>query len=163
MKGDAHERAEQLILASRVEGISEIDRQWLDSHLETCSRCADQASSLERVVASLRLVPISLEPSLVEATRRRVHLRARELRERDTQRRALWLSCALSWLMGAITAPLFWQGLKWVGQHTNLPDAAWLMVFAVWWVVPAVTVAAVLTWQRSRALEENGYATTKQR
>ncbi|MBI1983153.1 MAG: hypothetical protein HYS61_03030 [Acidobacteria bacterium] len=157
MSEDVHQRAERLLAASKVEGITEADREWLDAHLEGCAPCARLAASVEHVVASLRSVSLPLDPAVVEATRRRVHARALELREHDARMRALWMSCALSWMLGAVSAPLLWRGLEWVGQRMALPESVQVVAFIFWWIVPAVVVAAVLTWRRSRALAQNGY------
>ena len=157
MSEDVHKRAERLIATSNVEGISAPDREWLDEHLESCGRCAARFAALEQVVASLHSVSLPLDPAVVEATRRRVHARALELREHDARMRALWMSCALSWMLGAVSAPLLWRGLEWIGQRLALPQPVQVVAFVFWWIVPAVAVAAVLTWRRSRALTENGY------
>ena len=157
MSEDVHQRAERLISASKVEGISAADREWLDTHLQSCGRCAQRAAALEQVVATLRSVSIPPRPTVVESTRRRVHARALELREHHSRMRALWMSCALSWMLGAVSAPLLWRGLEWVGQRMALPQPVQMVAFVFWWIVPAVLVAAALTWRRSRALAENGY------
>ena len=156
MSEDVHQRAERLISTSRVEGISSADRDWLSSHLEGCVRCSEHAAALERVVATLRSVSISPDARLVEATRRRVQARAHEMREHDARMRALWMSCALSWMLGAVSAPLLWRGLEWIGQRLALPQPVQVVAFAFWWIIPAVVVAAALTWRRSRAPVENG-------
>lgn len=156
MSEDVHRRAEHLIAASRVEGISAADQDWLAAHLEGCARCSERAAALEHVVVTLRSVSLPPDPAVVEATRRRVQARAHELRENDARMRALWMSCALSWMLGAVSAPLLWRGLEWIGQRLALPEPVQLVAFVFWWIVPAVVVAAVLTWRRSRALAENG-------
>jgi anti-sigma factor RsiW len=160
MKEDIHQKAESLIAAAGVEGLSPAQRAWLESHLAECAPCAGRAASLERVVASLRAVPISLDPAVVEATRRRLRLRARELREQQSRMRGLWMACALSWMLGALSAPLLWWGLEWLGERVALPQPVWVMAFLMWWVVPAALIGAVLAWRRTRAATENGHAAT---
>lgn len=157
MKDQAHERARKLLEASRVEGITPDDQAWLNSHLESCAGCESYAESLEHTLATLRLFQMPINPAIVDKTRRRLHLRARELHEHEARMRALWLACAVSWVVGVGSAPLVWWGLEWIGQHIALPRPVWFLAFALWWIAPAVVVAAVLTWRRSRAATENGY------
>jgi anti-sigma factor RsiW len=159
MSEDLHQRARQLVAAARVEGISDAEQAWLEAHVQECAPCSEYASSLERTIGGVRSLAAPPDPALVEATRQRVHLRARELREHEARTRALWLSCGLSWILGAFSAPLVWQGLEWIGQHIALPDLVWQTAFVLWWFVPAAVVGAVFVWHRAHALGENGYAT----
>jgi len=158
MSEDMHGRAAHLMDAALVEGITGIERTWLDEHLERCVGCRARAELTERSVQFVRSVAVQVNPSLVSATQVRLRLRARELQEHQARMRALWVSCALSWLLGAVSAPLLWQGLAWLGQRFALPQPAWLAVFLLAWTVPAVVVGAALAWQRRRAASENGYA-----
>jgi len=156
MSDDFHKSAERLLAALKVEGISPTERGWLDGHLESCARCAEHAAALGRAVASLRSVAIPLEPALVQTTQFRVRRRARELREQESRMHGLWFSCALSWALGVLSAPLLWWGFQWVGRHMALPDVAWQTAFALWWAMPAAATAAVLAGLRARAAKENG-------
>jgi anti-sigma factor RsiW len=146
MKEDDHERAQKLIAAGHIEGLAAIRQQtdWLESHLEACPECAARAQATERALHSLRVAAVPINPSLVTSTQQRVRLRARELREHQARMRALWLSCALSWLLGVLTAPLVWRGFQWAGQHLALSKVVWVAAFALWWVTPAAVVGAVL-------------------
>jgi len=157
MSEDVHQQAERLIAVARVEGISSAEREWLEGHLESCARCDEHATALERAVGALRTVSIPLDPALVRATQFRVRLRAQELREEKSRMRGLWISCALSWVLGALSAPLLWWGFQWVGRHMVLPDLAWQTAFVLWWVMPAAAVAAVLAGLRERASSENRF------
>ncbi len=163
MSEGVHQRAERLISTSKVEGFSAADRDWLGAHLEGCTRCSERAAALEQVVTTLRSVSIPPRSEVVEATRRRVQAHAHELREHDARMRALWMSCALSWMLGAVSAPLLWHGLEWIGQRLALPQPVQVAAFVFWWIVPAVVVAAVLTWRRSGTLAENGTRTSTPR
>jgi len=158
MSEDIHARAARLMDAELVEGIPATERAWLDEHLERCAGCRAHAERTERTVQSLRSLVVQINPALVSATQVRLRLRARELHEHQARMRALWVSCALSWVMGAVSAPLLWRGLAWLGQRFALPQPARLAVFLLAWTVPAVVVGAVLAWQRWRAASENGYA-----
>lgn len=163
MSEAVHQRAERLLAASKVEGISPAEREWLDGHLESCTPCGERAVALERAVASLRSVSIALDPALVKATQFRVRLRAHELREQESRMRGLWISCALSWVLGALSAPLLWWGFQWVGRHIALPDLAWQTAFVLWWVMPAAAAVAVLAGLRARASRENGFLESARR
>jgi hypothetical protein len=100
-----------------------------------------------------------MAPGLLEATRRRVAVRAHELREHEARMRALWVSCALSWVLGAISAPLLWWGLEWLGARIAFPKPIWYSLFVLSWIVPAALTAAGLVWRQVRARGQNGYAT----
>jgi anti-sigma factor RsiW len=157
MKEDDHERAKKLIDTGHVEGLEANDRAWLDEHLEACPGCAARAQVTERALKSLRLAVAPVSPSLVSSTQQRVRLRARELREQRARMRALWLSCALSWMLGVLTAPLLWWALEGLARRTDLPKAIWLAAFPLLWTVPAAAVSAVLVWWRARTPSENGF------
>ena len=77
MSEDIHKKAETLLLTSRVEGISDAEREWLSSHLEACGSCHARAEAQERMLAALRSFPAAPAPAVVEATRRRVRAPAR--------------------------------------------------------------------------------------
>jgi predicted anti-sigma-YlaC factor YlaD len=157
MKEDAHERAGRLIDTERVEGLASADREWLGKHLEECDRCRARLQATERAVRTLRSVTVHINPTLVSTAQLRVRLRARELREHESRMRALWVCCVLSWILGAVTAPLLWQGFAWVGHRLALPDAIWITSFVLWWLVPAALVGAVFGWYRGHRASENGY------
>jgi anti-sigma factor RsiW len=150
MSEDLHRKAEDLIAAARVEGISPSDRDWLDTHLEECPRCARRAESVEKTLAALGSNLFLPGPALVEATRGRVRARAMELREQQSRRRGLWTACVLSWLLGAISAPPLWFAFKWLGERFSLPEPLWVVALAVYWIVPAAAGAAALAWRGSR-------------
>jgi len=157
MKGESHERTQKLLVAARVEGLSAADQAWLDSHLTACAGCMAQAESLERAVAALHSFQAPVNPAIVDETRRRLHLRAQELHEHEARMRALWVTCALSWILGALSAPALWWGFEWIGQRIDAPKAVWITAFVLWWVTPAAVVGAVVACHRSRGLRGNGH------
>jgi len=157
MTEDLHARAGHLIDAVQVEGISAADREWLDNHLEGCARCGARARATERALQSLRSAAFHIDPAVVRATQLRVRLRAQQLREQQSRMRALWVSCALSWVLGVVSAPLLWRGFEWLGRSVALPDSVWQIAFFLWWPVPAVVAGGVLAWWRVRASTEDGY------
>jgi len=157
MSHNVHARAEQLMDAWRVEGISAAEREWLDGHLEECARCRARAQANEGALQRLRSLSIRESPGLVEATQARVHLRARELNENQVRLRALWISCGLSWILGVASAPLVWRAFEWAGHHAALPNVIWEAGFVLWWLWPAGAVAALLAWKRQRAGSVDDY------
>lgn len=154
---DDHQRAQKLIDAGYVEGLAASERSWLDAHLEACSGCAARAQATERALQSLRLVAPRVHPALAAQARLRVRLRAAELREYRSRLRALWVCCALSWMLGAVTAPFLWQAVRWIAERFDLPMALSVTLFVLGWSLPAAAGAAVLVWWRSQAPAENDF------
>lgn len=144
MSEDVHAHAQQLVAQERVEGLVASDREWLGRHLETCAQCASYAASIDRALRSLRSVSARLDPSLASRTQFRVRLRTQEIREQQPRLWALWISCGFSWILGVVSAPFVWRAFAWLGREAQLPPFAWELGFALWWVLPAVAVAAVL-------------------
>lgn len=151
MNPDVHERACRLIDAWHVEGISAAEHAWLDVHLAECSACRARVRANERALQALRSNTVIINPALVSTTQARVRLRARELRENQARLRALWISCGLSWLLGALTAPLLWQAITWLGRRFEISPAIWVVVFAMCWAAPATLVGALIAWRHSQA------------
>lgn len=158
MSEDLHQRAARLVAAEHIEGLSAGDRAWLDEHLEGCKDCAARSRATEDALRALRAVSVPVRPALVSATQLRVRLRARELHEQLARMRAVWVACACSWFLGAVTGPLLWRAFAWVGHTLALPDIVWKISFALWWITPAAAAGGVLAWWRSRAERENDYA-----
>jgi hypothetical protein len=159
MNPEIHERARRLIDAWQIEGISASDREWLDAHLAECSSCQSRVEANERALQALRTISFSVNPSLVSTTQARVRLRARELRENQVRMRALWISCALSWVLGVASAPFVWRAFQWIGIHAALPSLIWKTGFALWWLLPAGAVAILVAWNQRRTANQEGYTT----
>ena len=151
MNPDVHERACRLIDAGQVEGISAAEQEWLDAHLAECPACGARERANERALQALRSNTVIVDPALVSTTQARVRWRSRELRENQARLRALWISCGLSWLLGAVTAPLLWEAMAWLGRQFELSPAIWMTGFALFWVAPATLVGALVAWRHSRA------------
>ena len=159
MNPEVHKRACRLLDASLVEGISASDRAWLEAHLADCPACRARSQANMRALQILRSNSVMIDPALVSVTRARVHWRARELREDQARWRALWISCGLSWLLGAVTAPLLWEAMAWLGRHFELSPAIWITGFAMFWMAPATMVGALVAWRQShRSGAGNGRA-----
>jgi predicted anti-sigma-YlaC factor YlaD len=159
MNPEVHVRAQRLIDAWQVEGIPAHERDWLDAHLAECAECQARVRANERALQLLRSNAVQVDPALVAATQARVRARARRLRENQVRMRALWISCALSWILGVASAPLVWRTFQWVGLHAALPNLVWETAFALWWLLPAGAAAALLACQRRHAANQDGYTT----
>jgi hypothetical protein len=154
MNPETDERARRLIDAWQVEGISASERGWLDAHLAECSSCQSRVEANERALQALRTISFSVNPALVSTTQARVRLRALELRENQVRMRALWISCALSWVLGVASAPLVWRAFQWIGIHAALPSLIWKTGFALWWLLPAGAVAVLVAWNQRRTANQ---------
>jgi hypothetical protein len=148
---ELHDRAKGLVAAARVEGISAADREWLDTHLQNCTACQEFASATEQAIRSLHLVSVRVDPQLVARTRRAVQLRARDLRGPQSQLIPLWMSCALSWVLGGLTFPLVWQGIEWIRRYVDLPSPVGFLLLIVWWALPTLAVAVYLSARGTQA------------
>jgi len=154
MSESVHDRALQLIAQARVEGIAEAHSTWLRAHLDQCEFCTEHAHQTDRALRSLRTAVIALPDGLASRTQFRVRLRAQELREREPKRRALWFTCAVSWIFGVATAPYVWSLFQWFGQRTGVPKMVWEVGFGLWWTIPAFFAVAVLLMENSRRGEQ---------
>jgi len=153
MSEDIHERALQLIDKMQVEGLTAEERDELEAHLESCVHCQQRARETELALRALRSALPRFDVRLVLKTQMRARVRAREIVENAARMRALWISCALSWVLGVVSAPLMWRGFEWIGHRWAISRAVWVTGFALAWVAPAVVTAAVIAWQQaSRAM-----------
>jgi hypothetical protein len=150
MRDDIHERALELIDKRQVEGLTAEEHNELEAHLESCVQCRKQALATERALRALRSAAPRFDVTLVLTTQMRARIRARELIENAARMRALWISCAFSWVIGVVSAPLLWRGFEWMGQRLAMPKAVWITGFALSWVAPAVVAAAVIAWRQAR-------------
>jgi len=154
MSENVHDRALKLIAQARVEGITETNTAWLRSHVEECDSCAEHARRTDRALRQLRTATIPFPEGLASRTQFRVRLRAMELRQREPQRRMLWLTCAASWVFGVVSAPYVWSLLQWFGQRTGAPKLMLEIGFGLWWAIPALFAAIVLILENTRQSEE---------
>jgi anti-sigma factor RsiW len=145
MSEDLHTRAERLMIDSRMGPMSESELSWLDSHLGECERCAALARATERTVRSLRAIPVSLPPDLLRITQARVHQRSLELGRRQHAAILAWLGVAVSFAWVGLSGLYVWRGLKWAAGEFGIPSPIWQMAFGLWWFIPAIIVAAVLS------------------
>ncbi len=159
MRDDIHKQAERLLLKAAVEELTAAEASWLGGHLSECANCAQVSGRLEEVVRSVRSRSVAADPSLIESTRQKVRERACRLAPRRASAGMLWISCALTWIWMALSAPYIWRGCAWVGRRLGAPDWAWAMSFGLWWLLPALAAAAALALHTSsRAESDEGYA-----
>jgi hypothetical protein len=156
MNQEAHARAQQLMAAARVEGISASEQAWLEQHLEACAACAQDAARTARALETLRWVAVSADPALVRATQQRVRQRAYELAERRARLLPLAASCGLAALLGLAAVTSLWRGFAWLGELWGLPSLAWQAGFLSAWFLPTAVTAAVLFWLRPPAFNGSG-------
>jgi hypothetical protein len=154
MSENLHTRALQLVAKGRVEGLADTERDWLGTHLRECEFCNEHARQTDHALRSLRTAAIPLPADLARRTQFRVRLRAMELREREPQRRMLWLACAVSWIFGIASAPYVWRLFEWFGQRTGAPKLVWEIGFGLWWTIPALFAVIVLLLESVRQREE---------
>jgi hypothetical protein len=153
-EAQAHARAEALIAKDRVEGISASEQEWLGSHLRDCEHCAGAANATARALRSLRAMSIAMPRDLARRTQFRVQLRALELRAIEPRWRLVWLASAISWVLGAATAPYVWHALEWIGTRAGVPKLVWQMGFGVWWALPAIVAGVILLIENAGRAED---------
>lgn len=141
-----HQRAERLVLESRVDAgaVSATDQRWLEAHLEGCERCSARAQSMTSAIEQLRGISVAVDPELVARTRLLVKFRTRELERGHSWLLPVWILCALSWVIGILTAPFVWRGFEWMGHRAGLPTLVWASGFILWWAVPVLVVVLLL-------------------
>jgi hypothetical protein len=143
-RDDTHARAQELIAWELIEGLASSDQRWLQEHLRECELCSAAAAATGRALGSLKTVAIAVPQGLARRTQFRVRLRAQQITQQEPQRRLLWLSCAVSWAFGAVSAPYVWRGLRWIGQRMALPRVVPELGFGLWWALPAIVAAAII-------------------
>jgi hypothetical protein len=144
VKRDVHARVRALIAKERIEGLLPPERDWMERHLRDCADCSAYADATSRALRSLRSLRIEMPRDLARRTQFRVRLRAQELRAVEPRWRLIWLASAVSWVLGAATAPYVWRALEWIGMRAGLPKIVWQMGFGIWWALPAVVAGVIL-------------------
>ena len=149
MREENHERALQLIDKMHLEGLTTAEREELQAHLESCARCQEQERQTELALRAFRAAAPRFDGSLVIRTQMQVRVRALEITENAARLRALWISCALSWVLGVVSAPLMWRGFEWIGHRLALSRVVWITGFALAWIAPAGVAAAIIVWRQA--------------
>ena len=151
MNRNPHERAQELILID-AGAASAPDQRWLQEHLAGCAQCSALLERTHAVRSALHSLPLTADPAMVEATRRRALRYALELGERESRRWLLTLSTVVAAGFAWLTVPLLWQASSWLGGMTSAPQATTLAVYLTAAVVPAVLAAAAAMGLRGAAL-----------
>ena len=149
MKPDNHERAQQLLITARVEGITDSDDKWVTAHLSQCSDCSRQADALGSFIHALREAPVLATPDLVRRTSRAVQRRAAELQAERATAAPVWIAAVVSAVLVLLTAPYVWSAFGWIGRLAQVPDFIWQAGFLMWWFMPASVVGAVAVWRNT--------------
>jgi hypothetical protein len=148
---DLHNRAQEFLAKSLVEGLGAADQAWLDGHLRECADCSREAVRTRELLRAFRNAPVSVPRDLAARTQFRVRLRAQETAQTSGGGALLWVITAASWLLGVLSAPLVWRVFLWAGSELNLPKLVLEMGFVLWWTVPALVAVAVVLHQRGVA------------
>lgn len=154
MTQDVHERARQLIAWS--DAASKSEQAWLQAHLRDCDQCREYAQATERLVHSLRAVPIAANRSLVRATQARVRQRAQELKRRRERLWLVWMSCVLVGLTAAITTPLLWNAFAWLGGWAGVSRPVWQFGFVMFWIAPTIAASILFLAYGTHLADHNG-------
>lgn len=157
MNRNEHEKAREMIALSGGQTPSGDQQSWLRDHLRECASCTDFADAVGRTVSALRSEPQAADFALVETTRKRVRLRAVELRQRQERIWLCCLACVFVGLSTAITTPLFWAVCEWIGQRAGVANWVWQSGFGFFWIVPALVVSALLMAHGTHSTNDEKY------
>jgi predicted anti-sigma-YlaC factor YlaD len=143
MSDSVHDQARALL--AQIVSDKKTNRQpWLQTHLNNCADCRAYAAAIDRTILALRSQPFAADAALVRSTVMRVQARALELRRLRERNVLVCFSCLIVGVSAAITTPLLWRGLEWVGTSAGVSNWVWQAIFAFLWIVPALGVSAVL-------------------
>ena len=144
MNANEHERARELIFRQDVEGVSQDEGRWLESHLAACQECASFALAMRDAEQALRSFPVMASSSLVEATKARVHARAEQLRERDARRFLIAISFAMGVVVSTLSAYAWWKVGGWMVERFSLPSVIVGPGLVLFWLLPAIFLGVML-------------------
>jgi hypothetical protein len=144
MNGHEHERAVDLISRSEVEGITESDARWLESHLAACEDCASYGLALSSAERAMRSFTVMASASLVESTRVRVNVRAQQLGEQQARMALIGVSFCLGVVTSTLTAWVWWKFGGWVAQWLGLPPSIVEPGVFLFWLLPAIVIAVLM-------------------
>jgi Putative zinc-finger len=137
-----HERARWLILEGNASGP---DAEWLESHISGCPGCRLYAEGTQRAVTALRRVSEIPSPTLVRATQRSVREVARNLADRESNRRMIILSSLFAAAWGVAFQPLLWRLSAWLADYLSVPAPMWQTAFVTVWLVPGMIALLLIT------------------
>jgi hypothetical protein len=155
MTRDPHQQARALI-ACGSQGLTDAQQTWLGTHLDGCAFCRDYSQAAERIVRSLRSVPVAADLALVRTTQMRVRLHAHHLRQRQERLWLVWMSCILVGLSAAISTPFLWRTCQWLGEWARVSNPVWQVGFIVFWISPALAAGVIFLARGIHLTDTNG-------
>jgi hypothetical protein len=144
MNGHEHERAVDLISRREVEGVTEADSRWLESHLAACDDCASFGLALGHAERAMRSFTVMASASLVQSTRERVHARAAQLRERESRRFLIAISFAMGVVFSTLSAWMWWKVGGWMVERLSLPSVIVEPGLVIFWLLPSIFLGILL-------------------
>jgi hypothetical protein len=144
MNGNEHGRAMDLLTRREVEGVSDADARWLESHLAACEECASYELALSGAERAMRSFTVMASASLVESTRARVHARAAQLRERESRRFLIAISFAMGVVFSTLSAWMWWKVGGWMVERFSLPSLIVEPGLVIFWLLPAIFLGILL-------------------
>jgi predicted anti-sigma-YlaC factor YlaD len=142
MTRDTHDEARELIALG--EGLSDAQQAWLRAHLEACAPCRDYAEAADRLVRTLRSLPLAADSRLVRATQMRVRFHASRLRETRERMWLVGMACLGVGLSATLTVPLLWRLFAWMGEWAGVSTPVWQAGFMFFFIAPALVVSVLL-------------------
>jgi hypothetical protein len=144
MNGHEHERAVDLISRREIEGVTEAEARWLESHLATCTDCSEYELAMGGAEQAMRSFTVMATGSLVASTQARVRARAVELRERESRRFLIVISFAMGVVFSTLSAWAWWKLGGWMVERFSLPSAIVGPGVVFFWLLPAILLGVLL-------------------
>ncbi len=141
---NGHERAMELITRRDVEGISDGDARWLESHLDACAECASFELAMGGAAQAVRSVTVMASAALVDATKARLRARAEQLQERAARRYLIAISFAMGVVISTLSAYAWWKVGGWIVERFSLPSAIVGPGLVLFWLLPAIVLGTFL-------------------
>jgi predicted anti-sigma-YlaC factor YlaD len=142
MTRNAHDEARELIALG--EGLPDAQESGLRAHLNECEACRNYAEGANRVVRSLRSLPLAADSRLVRATQMRVRFHASRLRETRERMWLVGMACLGVGLSATLTVPFLWRLFAWMGERAGVSTLVWQTGFMFFFVAPALVVSILL-------------------
>ncbi len=142
MTRNAHDEARELIALG--EGFSDAQQAWLQAHLDECEACRHYAEAANRVVRTLRSLPLAADSRLVRATQMRVRLHASRLRQTRERMWLVGMACLGVGLSATLTVPFLWRLFAWMGEWAGISTLVWQAGFIFFFIAPALVVGVLL-------------------
>jgi hypothetical protein len=145
-----HQQMREL-MPDRIAGeLAPGDAEWVDLHLQSCAECSNFRDSLLGTVAGVRreIGRVVASGSMVRRTQSGVRRAAVQMQKREERMSALWIACVIAGLWALLSIPLIWEGTRWLGGHTSVPNYVWQTVAIFLWLMPAGLAVGVGVWSR---------------